>query len=421
MTAAHVLDENDRLRAGVLDSDPLDGCEPYDVTQGERLLRLRRELDKATKAQDWPEVGRLAVELTRATNSQSDTNTHLLDGPAMAEPLPPLSYFVRELALVDGPGAPHLDAGYGYSLKTFSEQDKLLALATGGLVWNAYPVGNPRRVIHVDLEQGARLTTRRYQRLAAARGVSLASLGDRLVVAAMPRLKLTEQDADSWKRLMDGRSLMLVDSLRAATPGADENSSEIRSSLDMLGALSEETGCRALVIHHARKPPPGERNTGGRYSIRGSSAIYDGCDAVYVFSAEESEPVAVKCVKARSHGEEPEALCLVIEDVEIDGDRKGGVRISARGIELLQESRQASQRVKDEKEAHVNSHKVLEAIRDQPGISTTDLRSATGLNGARLAAAKKVLGKRITVKKGAEGVATAYCHYLGKLDREAAE
>ena len=66
---------------------------------------------------------------------------------------------------------------------------------------------------------------------------------------------------------------------------------EIRASLDMLGALSEETGCRAVVIHHARKPGAGESGATDRYGIRGSSAIYDGCDAVLVFSAAKGEPV----------------------------------------------------------------------------------------------------------------------------------
>ena len=40
---------------------------------------------------------------------------------------------------------------------------------------------------------------------------------------------------------------------------------------------------RVLVIHHARKQ--GKDDPGGRYAIRGSSAIFDGADGVYLFSA----------------------------------------------------------------------------------------------------------------------------------------
>lgn len=247
-------------------------------------------------------------------DAPTNTRIALLDGPALAEPLPPLEYLIREIGLAAGGGAPHLGAGYGFTGKTITWQAAGLALVAHRSVWGAYKAPKPFRVVHVDLEQGERLTRRRYQRLALAMGIELAKLGDGLAVAVMPPLSLSAEHADAWREIMTGRDLAIVDSLRAATAGADENDSGIRAGLDMLGSLSEATGCRALVIHHARKPAGDE--DAGRYAIRGSSAIYDACDSVYVFSAAKGEPVLVEHVKARSHGEPTEPIALVIEDVE---------------------------------------------------------------------------------------------------------
>lgn len=110
----------------------------------------------------------------------------LLDGPALAAPLPPLDYLVHQLGISSGSGAPHLLAGYGFSGKTVAAQSMALALVAGRCVWGAFH-SQERRVIHIDLEQGDRLTRRRYQRLALAMSVELPPLDDRLVVAILPR------------------------------------------------------------------------------------------------------------------------------------------------------------------------------------------------------------------------------------------
>jgi RecA-family ATPase len=130
-----------------------------------------------------------------------------------------------------------------------------LSLTAARPVWGFYSCRDPRRVGHVDFEQGERLTRIRYKRLARAMGIDLASLGDAIALAVMPPIKLAREHASHWRRLMTGRDLIIVDSLRAATAGEDENSSQIRGALDMLGEVSERTGCRALIIHHARVGP----------------------------------------------------------------------------------------------------------------------------------------------------------------------
>ena len=185
-------------------------------------------------------------------------------GEHLAKPLEPVGYLVEALGLVGGGGAPHLVAGYGFSGKTIALQSMALSLAAGRSVWGVH-LGPAKRVLHVDLEQGERLTRRRYQRLAHSMGLDLAELGDSIAVAVMPKLGLHEQHAAAWKALMAGYDLVMVDSLRAATGGIDENSSEMRGALDLLGQASEATGCHGIVIHHSRKPT--EDSKGGRWVI----------------------------------------------------------------------------------------------------------------------------------------------------------
>ena len=166
-----------------------------------------------------------------------------------------------------GSGAAHLIAGLGFRMKTLAAQSLALSQAAGQRIWGALEARR-RRVTHVISAARARLTTQRYQRLALAMGIDLAGLGDSLIVASMPPIRLDAAHAKAWRGLMTDRDLVVIDSLRAASAGRDENDSSIRSCLDMLGALSETTQCRALVIHHARKPSADEGN-GGRHSIRG--------------------------------------------------------------------------------------------------------------------------------------------------------
>jgi hypothetical protein len=341
--------------------------------------------------------------------SSSDSRIELLNGVAIAAPLGEVDYLVREIALVAGGGAAHLVAGYGFSAKTIAVQSLALALATGLPVWGAYAV-RPRMVIHVDFEQGDRLTRRRYQRLARAVGIDLSTLGDALAVAIMPSMTLRPGSADLWRELMAGRDLVVIDSLRAATAGDDENDSSIRAGLDMLGGLSEETGCRPLVVHHARKTGPDD--AGGRYAIRGSSAIFDACDSAYLFSAEKGEPVKVEHVKARSHGEPVEDFALVVSDVEVDGEPLAGVRVQVHGAELVtkrREQRANASRVQQERR---DVEAVSKALISHPGLGKAELAAAAHLPGSRLAAALVQLAGAVEVREEQHGRARTLRHYL---------
>lgn len=338
----------------------------------------------------------------------------VLDGAAIGAQLSPVDYLVREMGLVAGGGAPDLIAGYGFSGKSAAVQALALSLASGRPVWAAYRVSQ-RRVIHVDLEQGERLTRRRYQRIARAIDVDLPRLGDALSLSVMPDgLRLTSACEQRWRALMTGRDLLIVDSLRAATGGQDENSSDMRTGLDMLGALSNSTSCRVLVIHHARKPGNAD-SADARFAIRGSGAIFDACDAVYLFTAEKGEPVRVQHVKARSHGEPVEDFALVIADLEIDDDPFAGLRVEVRGADLLAERRERRVHSAREDEVRRDAEAIRKVVLEQPGIKAADLRAAARLSGDRVKRAMVALVDVVDVRSAKVGKIWVCQHYLKGL------
>ncbi len=251
--------------------------------------------------------------------------TKLLSAGDIFAPLPPVNWLCQALDVA--PGAPLLIAGYGYSGKTLAAQDLALAVATGTAVWGRFPV-RAGRVLHVDYEQGTYLTRMRYQRLARARGIDPRELEGRLTLAPMPEWYLDGDTRDELPRLCDGMDLVIVDSLRAASPRLEENSSEARIPLDRLTRISEATGVMPVVIHHARKPRDDAKG-GARMAIRGSGAFYDACGSVLVFAAEKGEPVTVAHEKARITGRTHSDLLLHIEDVDVDGDPAAGLRVTA--------------------------------------------------------------------------------------------
>lgn len=242
----------------------------------------------------------------------------------IAKPLPAVSYLVEGLRLAKG--APLLLAGPSFIGKTAIAQSLMLSLAAGKPVFGVYSC-RPATVLHVDLEQGRDLTFRRYQRLARGMGVDLRSLGDRLRVAIKPSVRLDSEDGEEvYTRALQGVDFAVIDCLRAAAPSADENSSDVRQWIDLLDRIGERTGTVVALIHHMKKPSAGAPE-GARNAIRGSSAIFDACGAVYAFTGEKGQPARVHHEKERTKGVLLDDFGLRIEDVEVDGVRDAGLRV----------------------------------------------------------------------------------------------
>jgi len=223
------------------------------------------------------------------------------------------------------PGAPTGFFGQGFTGKTLIAMSLGLSIATGRPAWGLYSVRRGR-VLHLDYEQGLRLTARRWQRLAAGAGVTRDELEGRLDACVLPRLNLMTENADGeYMRLCEGWDLVILDALKGATPGIDENSSEIRDYMRVLTHVSERTGCTFLFLHQAGKVSPFGKSR--KEAGRGSSAIYDDCQSVFVATADKGEATYVSHEKDRELGNIVPDFGLRIEDVEVDGDRKGGIRV----------------------------------------------------------------------------------------------
>jgi hypothetical protein len=281
---------------------------------------------------------------------------NLLGTGDLATPLPPIPWVCEPLGLA--PGAVSLVAGYGYSRKTMAMQSLGLSVASGKSAWGLWSV-RKGPFVHLDYEQGRRLTQERYQRLARGMGFGIDELqSGALRVACMPRAYLDEKGIiDELVQLVGDAAFVLVDSLRAAFPHADENSSEVRAYLDVLSRVSESTGAAIAVIHHARKPNA-QNGGGATHAIRGSSALFDACQSVYVFEGEKDTPTTVHHQKDRVRGATLDSFGLVSEDVAgASGPRDGLV---VRHLEAEQMAVAASARMQQREDRAVM--KVAEQI-----------------------------------------------------------
>lgn len=246
----------------------------------------------------------------------------------LAAPLPDPSWAVEGLQM--GPGRPVMIAAYAGTAKTIAAQSLALAYAAGLEVWGAFPTkGGTAR--HLDYEQGSYATRRRYQRLAFGLGLSLETMDpDRLQLLSFPPFYLRPSDSDAWERAIYGCGLVVVDSFRAATPGADENTSDVRQHVDTLTRISERTGATVLLIHHAGKTKQGGGSGDPRQAARGSSALLDAVGCAFLLEMSSySAPRRMRQTKmpAEADGESVPDGELLIQDVEGPSGRAHGLRI----------------------------------------------------------------------------------------------
>jgi hypothetical protein len=311
-------------------------------------------------------------------------------------PLPAPTWVVPELFI--GPGRPTLMAGYGFSAKTLAAQALALSCAAGKPAWGYFRCGSGIRARHMDYEQG-RATLRRYQRLAQGLGVQLDDLADRLELAIFPELYLTDGAAvDRFARECDGAELVVIDALRAAMPGADENDSAVRVHIDNLTRVSERTGASLVLIHHAGKPKDGHADA--RTVPRGSSAIFDACGCVLVFAGGKDEPKVVRQEKtpADADGRAVEDFYLVVEDIPSETNPKAGVRVSFKTREQVRPPSAPDESFSRLKE------QILALVRHNRGLRSANAiceRVRGGNRGARLQAIRELVEERKLV--GGEG------------------
>lgn len=295
-----------------------------------------------------------------------------LYGAALAEPVPENQWAIPGLQL--GPGRPAMVVAYAGTAKTIAMQSALLAYAAGINVWGAFATNRGGVALHLDYEQGCHATRRRYQRIAYGLGVALEDVGDRLGMVSFPRLYLTDRDAeDALMREIEGAGLVLIDSLRAAMPGVDENASDVRRYVDLLTRVSERSQATIVLIHHSGKEKAG--HTDKRQVARGSSALMDAVGCSYLIemtSYAEPRKISQTKLPAETDGTQFEDAFLAIEDVPGPAGPKQGLRI------VYQTAGQAGQADSPKAVLQDCCVRIKDTLDGSPGASLRRLRALVG-------------------------------------------
>ncbi len=278
-----------------------------------RSLRVV-EFDQAKDASEFFLTGGTVEELNRLVEASpklgpKDTRKEKwLDWSVLAmADLAPMPWIAEDLQL--GPGRPCGLWGYGGSGKSWIAQALGVSVAAGVKFLDRFPV-RQGRVAHISYELGMRAIAKRYRRLANGLLIEPSQIEDRLVALVHPSVYLNSQHAEAWLRheLM-GIDFCIIDSLRRALPGADENDSAISNYLDVLSRISDSMGITFLVIHHSGKQAIARSDTQARTHSsgqkeergagRGSSAIEDASGSVWKIEGGHNGPR--KLVMSRTH------------------------------------------------------------------------------------------------------------------------
>ena len=316
-------------------------------------------------------TGEVAEEMPLVTTdaglSAPDDPFHIVTAEELSKPLPPLEY------VIDGfipKGSISLLAGYSASFKTWLGIAMALAVAGGGTF-----LGRAAKLawaLYLNYEHPHQNLVERAQQL--ARGYGYGPIPPGFEVGNFPQLGMDSakflpslQAASSSKP----RGLVVVDSLRAALRGVDENSSEARRFIDDLRKVSESSGTAFLLVTHARKGKHGLTKGGDlREIIRGSSAFLDAEDNAFVLQRDdEAGGARLSQVKCR-FGTEMGAQLLVLGTDPI--------RDSA-SIAAIQELAQSDLRSDD-----ALKWEVLEYIRANPGCGQRAVRGAVKQRSERV-------------------------------------
>jgi hypothetical protein len=265
---------------------------------------------------------------------------------------------------------------YGYSGKSWLGINAVNSVGAGVPWLERFPA-TQGAALFGDWESGKYECRRRLKLDALGRDLVTPIAGVSLVT--MPGLYMTDPLWPSeMERLMDGRALVVIDTLKAANPKADENSSEVRVGLDYMRRPLERTGCAAIVLAHAKKTSGSVTTIDPREAGRGSSAIFDAADAVLHVTYTEGEPLRVQQTKARCG----KAVAPFL--VEIIDTPNGGVRVAAK-------DEQAAGTATDSARFDALCSDVLSLVREHPGASGRVLRQRVTGRPASVLAALEVL------------------------------
>jgi len=175
-----------------------------------------------------------------------------------------------------------LPAGGGLILTGDSGVGKsLLALETAVLLSHGLPLWNlkvpkPYRVIVVQAENPLHSLQYRLDRIMEGHGLSACSD----IIITDPRLRMTLPNEGDVRKLTDlieraGAEVAILDPLSSYHQANENDNIAIRRVLDSLTAISRQTGCAWIVLHHHGKPSKDKK-----WEFRGASSIRDWADTM---------------------------------------------------------------------------------------------------------------------------------------------
>jgi len=319
------------------------------------------------------------------------------------------NFAVKDLGIAVGPSTLLIAASY--SGKSFLLQHLALCAVSSRKLLDRYEV-KQGKVLHLDYEQGTDQSEVRYQRLMNGHGITEQDIRSGELLFARPTMPLDHADAEKELTLLaKGYSICIIDSYRAALSRIDENSSEARGPLTMLGNVSEATGCVFIVIHHQGK---GDTPKGDRVWGRGSSAIFDAAGTVFSLKAGGG---VYQLTQEKSRIGRFSGATYVLEDVGPTVDAIGqseGVKLAPADGATVQDT----QRGQDQKA-------LIAVLRKHGELEAKELEELCGIPHARYLVARKTLaGDIVSERKDPKDKRRTFCSiapaYLARIEvREA--
>ncbi len=321
------------------------------------------------------EAERSIVEVVRT----SAGNLPRISAEAIFAPIPAeLPWICKGLKLIAGRVA--VIAGYAYSGKTLAAQSLALSIASGVKAWGHFDVDQVGGVVHANWDQPLLDTRYRYHRLARGMNIDPVSLRGKLELVQYPKVTLDDPSGFAEIRaLCRGARLLIIDALIGAAGDIDDRDTKIGRLLYELGAISEETGCAILVVHHAIKnqqPGPGKHQAVERdplQSMRGSGAIAGAAGSVFVLQAQPiKKRLPIKVTHARTptlSGAGLEPFGLAFDDVERQEGDHGGVRVVYCSPEEMAERSEQAKGV-ETKASKSKAEKAIEKVHEEIDAAT---------------------------------------------------
>jgi hypothetical protein len=282
--------------------------------------------------------------------------------------LPPYPWLVQGLHLA--PGRITLLNGYADVGKTVIGMTIALAVASGTAVWGLFKPVKAGRVLHLNGEIGTYIARERYQRLARGSGLDEAELAKsgNLVLSNYPAARLDDKDfEDQLALLVEGFSLVIIDSLRAFSGALDENAKEIGVALFKLARVSNRTGVTIMVLHHNRKASKDDVG-GAKQAISGSSSILGGAECAFVMtSTEKGGPILVQHERSPI-GRPMDDFGLIIEDVPMGNNPRWGLRVVHMEAEQMEAAATDAKRTKEQAALSKAGTAILDVLRRYAGV-----------------------------------------------------